>query len=272
MTKIGMVNFINTAPIYEVWKETVHNPDWQIVEAPPSQLNQMLAAGEIDMGFVSSYEYAIRPDDYMILADLSISATGPVGSVFLFSMVEPERLDGCQLLLSGQSDTSVHLLKIVLEEFYGVTPNYFRGEVFSPGDEQPTGLLAIGDEALRLKEEYTYPIRIDLGEIWHAKTSLPFVFSVCCVRKDYLQKQESEVRQIHKTLLSCRASGLSRMNEICHKVAARIPMDCATCSAYLQGIEHDLQYSKQKALQRFFSSLIDRKEASRNSLPLKIFS
>ncbi|NIA05506.1 MAG: ABC transporter substrate-binding protein, partial [Proteobacteria bacterium] len=78
MARIGMVNYINTAPIYEVWKATINRPDWQVTEAPPSVLNRLLAADELDLGFVSSYEYAARPAKYRILADLSISATGPV--------------------------------------------------------------------------------------------------------------------------------------------------------------------------------------------------
>ncbi|RUM36337.1 MAG: ABC transporter substrate-binding protein, partial [Desulfobulbus sp.] len=138
MVRIGMVNYINTAPIYEVWKEEVRHQDWLVTEAPPSTLNRMLAADELDLGFVSSYEYAARPENYRILADLSISATGPVGSVFLFSTVEPEALDGKWVLMSGQSDTSVCLVRLILEEFLGVLPRYTTGDVFgprAPGDE-----------------------------------------------------------------------------------------------------------------------------------------
>ncbi|MBW2329001.1 MAG: ABC transporter substrate-binding protein, partial [Deltaproteobacteria bacterium] len=104
MARIGMVNYINTAPIYEVWKEQVDRPDWQVIEAPPSNLNRMLAADELDLGFVSSYEYAVRPEKYRILSDLSISATGPVGSVFLFSTTRPEQLDDKLVFMTGQSD------------------------------------------------------------------------------------------------------------------------------------------------------------------------
>ena len=64
-----------------------------MVEAPPSTLNQMLAAGDLDLGFVSSYEYGVRSQQYRILPDLSISANGSVGSVFLFSRIDPKLLD-----------------------------------------------------------------------------------------------------------------------------------------------------------------------------------
>jgi len=54
--RIGMVNFINTAPLYDVWQRTVNRPEWNVVEAPPTVLNSMLYANELDMGLVSSQE------------------------------------------------------------------------------------------------------------------------------------------------------------------------------------------------------------------------
>ena len=273
MTRIGMVNYINTAPIYEIWKEQVHEPDWQVIEAPPAGLNRMLAADELDLGFVSSYEYAARPDRYRILADLSISATGPVGSVFLFSRLAPEELDGRSVLMTGQSDTSVCLVKIILEEFYSVQPVYSRGEVFGDrqADEEPAAILAIGDEALRLRYEQRFPVQLDLAEVWHKQTALPFVFALFAVREEYLDQEPDEVRRIHRALLDCRRSGLARLPESCDRVARRIPMDCAACSSYLHAMEYDLQPIKQKALERFFTLLIDRGEADARALPLKIF-
>ncbi|MFP7756180.1 menaquinone biosynthetic enzyme MqnA/MqnD family protein [Thermodesulfobacteriota bacterium B35] len=274
MARIGMVNYINTAPIYEVWKERINRPDWQVIEAPPSTLNRMLAAGELDLGFVSSYEYAVRPAAYRLLADLSISATGPVGSVFLFSEVEPERLGGRLVLLTGQSDTSVCLVRLVLEEFLGVRPEYVRGEVFGSHDYggRISGVLAIGDEALRLDMEQRYSFRLDLGEAWHRSTGLPFVFAVCAVREDFLEREAEAARAIGKAFLDCRRRGLARLPEICDRVARRIPMDCGACSRYLQAMEYDLGGVKQEALARFFTALIQRGEADPAALPLKIFS
>ncbi len=273
MARIGMVNYINTAPIYEVWKEQVHCPDWQVVEAPPSSLNRMLAADELDLGFVSSYEYAVRPEKYQILADLSISATGPVGSVFLFSTVPPEQLGDRLVLMTGQSDTSVCLVRIILEEFLGVRPRYVSGEVFGPREqaEEPAAILAIGDEALRLKMENRFPVRMDLAEVWNKKTGLPFVFAVCAVREDFLRSEAESARRIRETFLDCRRRGLEQLPEICDRVARRIPMDCEACSLYLRAMEYDLGPAKQEALKKFFSLLIGRGEADQAALPLKIF-
>lgn len=273
MARIGMVNYINTAPIYEVWKATINRPDWQVTEAPPSALNRLLAAGELDLGFVSSYEYAARPAKYRILADLSISATGPVGSVFLFSTVAPAELAGEPVLLTGQSDTSVRLVQIILEEFFHVRPEYVAGEIF--GRREPgrkiAAVLAIGDEALRIKFENRYPVQIDLAEFWHQTTGLPFVFSICAVREDFIRREPETALEIRDALLHCRAEGEEQLAGICDRVAKRIPMDPAACFRYLQGIEYDLGPAKQQALEKFFTYLISRNEADEQALPLKIF-
>jgi chorismate dehydratase len=273
MARIGMVNYINTAPIYEIWKERKHPTDWEIIEGQPSQLNRLLAANEIDMGFVSSYAYAAKPEDYQILAGLSISATGPVGSVFLFSQLQPAALDGQLVMLTGQSDTSIRLVRIVLEEFYGVHPLYTVGDVYGvqAKNKGVSAVLAIGDDALRLRAEQRYPVQLDLGEVWYKNTGLPFVFSVCAVREEFLVRQPETARSIRQMLVDCREHGARRMAEICDRVARRIPMDCDTCSQYLMGIEHDLSPTKLQALERFFQYLIKRGEAPAATLPLKIF-
>ncbi|CAK8721248.1 Chorismate dehydratase [Candidatus Electronema halotolerans] len=275
--RIGMVNYINVAPIYEIWKEQVCRPEWTVYEAPPAELNRLLAAGAIDLGFVSAYEYAARPQQYQIMADLSISATGPVGSVFLFSSLPPEQLDSQLVLLTGQSDTSAALLRIILEEFIKVRPKYLRGKIFAQRglDCAPAAVLAIGDEALRLHADpqCLYPIQIDLGEFWHQQTGMPFVFAVCAVREEFLQTNPAAARAIQQQLRSCRAQGLSRLPEICAKAALRIPgMTAAACHRYLQSIEYDLSPAKQQALSQFFTLLIQRGEADPAALPLKLFS
>mgnify|MGYP002638728433 FL=1 len=272
IARIGMVNFINTAPIYEMWKEKVHPQNWQVVEAVPTVLNRMLAEGELDLGFVSSHEYGRLPESYRLLADLSISANGPVGSVFLFSHCSPNELDGQLVLLSGQSQTSVYLLKIILEEFYGVCPVFQVGDVREATRKgwAGAGVLAIGDDALRLQGTEQFSWKLDLGEVWKEHTNLPFVFAVFAVREEFCRDYPDLLAQIHRELVRCRHQGLCELELVSRLVAPRIPMDPELCFDYLQGIEHDLDLTKQQALNRFFQYLIARGEASQAALPLKI--
>ncbi|MGW8286670.1 MAG: menaquinone biosynthetic enzyme MqnA/MqnD family protein [Desulfobulbales bacterium] len=271
--RIGMVNYINTAPLYDVWLSTVNQPDWVIVEAVPSTLNRMLYDDELDMGLVSSQEYVIHPEKYILLDDISISASGPVGSVFLFSRCEPEKLAGKLVLLSGQSQTSVSLVKIILENLYNVKPLYEVGSALEAQyNNNISGALAIGDEALILAQNKNFPHKIDLGKIWHEKTSLPFVFAVWAMRKEFCQKNYETVRKIHRELVRCREEGRKDLEEISRKVSPRVSMQPEACYEYLRGIEHDLGPEKKKGLVRFIEYLIERGEGAPGALPLKLFS
>lgn len=271
--RIGMISFINTAPLYETWKKTVVRQDWRIVEAVPSELNRMLFRDELDLGIVSSFEYAAHPARYKILSDLSITASGPVGSVFLFSKQPPADLGGRLVLLSSQSQTSVCLVKIVLEEFYKVRPSYASGDVCSAaaGPEEIGAVMAIGDDALRLAaDKGAYPFRLDLGEAWHRRTGLPFVFAVWAVREEFCEKEPEILREIHRELLRCTTEGRKDLASISRRVAPRIPMSPEDCYAYLRAMEYDLGPEKLEALKRFFWYLVKRGEGDPGALPLKI--
>ncbi|MBE0582449.1 MAG: menaquinone biosynthesis protein [Desulfofustis sp.] len=268
--RIGMVAYINTAPIHTIWKERQYPAEWRMIEDHPAALNEQLAAGEIDLGFVSSHEYGIRPELYRILGDLSISANGPVGSVFLFSRIKPEKLAGEMVLLSAQSKTSVCLVRIVLERFYGVQPVYCCGEVADARRLGAQGILAIGDDALRLKLEGSYQYCVDLGEAWQQQTDLPFVFAVCAVRDDFCRRQPELVARVHRELVSCRDEGIRQLGRVCQLAAPRIPMEVDACFSYLQAIQYDLDDAKQRALATFYRSLVAFGEASGAALPLKI--
>jgi len=272
VVKIGMVNYLNTAPIHEKWKESSQPENWQLVEAPPSVLNRKLADGEIDMGFISSFEYGAHPEKYKILSGLSISANGSVGSVFLFSHVPMEQLDKQPILLSSQSETSVGLVKIILGEFYQVKPNYSSGNVEEFEDGDYKAVLAIGDGALRLVEKSRFLYQFDLGDIWKRETGLPFVFAVCAAREEFCEQHPEMLKEIHKELLRCSAEGKKDLKSICALTASRIPMSESRCFDYLSAIEYDLGCQKKNALETFFKYLIDCGEVQPTALPLKLFS
>ena len=272
--RIGMVNFINTAPCYEVWKKTVHRPEWQVIEATPSELNMYLYGNRLDLGLISSHEYAIHPSSYRILGDLSISASGSVGSVFLFSHEPPEDLSNRYVQLSPQSQTSNSLIQIILEEFYKVTPRYqfhdFKTSrsILKQGAEI-SAVLAIGDEALRMAKKNEYPFRMDLSEIWQRHTGLPFVFAVWAVREDFCSEDPDSVVAIHRELQRCTREGREKLQEMSELVCSRIPMSPKECYDYLKGIEYDLGEEKKKALNVFYDFLIKRGEASAITLPIR---
>lgn len=279
--RLGMVSFLNTAPTCETWRRTVKEPAWQVREAPPTLLNHLLYQGELDLAMVSSQEYALHPESYRILSDLSIAATGSVGSVFLFTRRPLGELDDALVMLSSRSQTSVSLVKIILEDFCHLRPRYeagegdqYQGVGGKPGGDEPGGedeaVLSIGDEALFLAATGNYPYRYDLAEIWHQHTGLPFVFSIWAVREDFYRAQPATIRAIHRELKRCLREGLADLAAICRVVAPRIPMSQEDCRRYLAGMQYDFSPAQQAGLVHFFQLLIERGEVPATALPLKI--
>ena len=257
--KLGIVNFINTSPIYVPWQELGPLNGWVVEEGAPTILNSHLAQGRLDAGIVSSYAYGLNADRYYILPGLSISATGPVGSVILLSKVPIEELNKKLVLLTPQSATSINLLHIILKDFLGLRP-IFRTGNFKELSVNPVAqaYLAIGDEALRLRSNRDSLFLSDLAKIWLEHTGLPFVFAVWAVREESWIAWPEKIHLLHKRLSECYHKGLKELEQISNLVAPRIPMTSSDCLEYLKGIELDFSEKKQQGLLHFFRLLHDR--------------
>jgi chorismate dehydratase len=258
--RAGIVNFINTSPIYVPWQELPPLAGWQLMEGPPTLLNRLLRQGELDAGLISSFAYGFDSDRYYLLPDLSISATGPVGSVILLSRRPVDELNGQLVLLTSHSATSANLLKIILEDFYRVQPLYKTGgfSEWDGMDPAPQAYLAIGDEALRLRSLRTDLLQLDLAKVWLTETGLPFVFAVWAVRRDSWERDPEGIRRLHRRLVECHEKGSRELERISRLVAHRIPMDPYECLAYLKGIDLGLSQESQQGLRSFFSALYRR--------------
>jgi chorismate dehydratase len=257
--KLGIVNFINTSPIYIPWQEMGPLNGWVVEEGAPTLLNRHLAQGKLDVGIASSYAYGLNANRYYILPDLSISATGPVGSVILLSKVPIEELHEKLVLLTPQSATSINLLYIILEDFLRLRPIFRTGSFEEMlGDSVARAYLAIGDEALKLRSNHDNLFRSDLAKIWLDHTGLPFVFAVWAVREESWIAWPEKIRLLHKRLSKCYHKGLKELEQISNLVAPRIPMASSDCLEYLKGIELDFSEEKQQGLLHFFKLLHDR--------------
>jgi len=257
MLRIGIVSYLNTAPLlWGLKKESL--PDWIFVEDHPTSLNRALAEGKLDLALISSLEYAFHFENYFLIPDISISATGRVGSVLLFGPEKIEDLSGKKIVVTTASATSVALLKILLEDFCGLETSYSPGKL---KDGLKTGAyLAIGDEALRLRPQKLFPEAYDLASLWMEHTRLPFVFAVFALRKDSWHIKRKEIVCFLKALYLSRAKGMASLEAIAQKCQGIAGLSSQECLLYLKGIEYDLSGLKQEALKVFFQHLLRRQE------------
>ncbi len=80
----------------------------------PSALCSKLAAGELDVALVSSFEF-LRNPIYRIVDDVSISSDGPVYSVVVAHRGEIGQIE--EIELDPASETSANLLYCLIAEF-----------------------------------------------------------------------------------------------------------------------------------------------------------
>jgi chorismate dehydratase len=258
--RLGRIRYITVLPIYYAIDQALVDNGFCMVSGTPAELNCQLHQGQLDVSAISSYEYGRHYHDYFLLPQLSIATRGDVGSVLFFSRLPFHRLSGKEVLLSAGSATSAALVKIVLAELYGARPMYRVGPVTDRFNDGSYGMLAIGDEALRLKARGCYPFFLDLGRAWHELTGLPFVFGVWATRRDYFEKQPQAVYYLHRTLLAAKALGLNSMTEICRQAAEVVPMPPEALAAYFQRLDYDLDAGQQEGLEAFFKYLYKFRE------------
>lgn len=182
--KVGAVSYLNTKPLVYVFENGAMIDDMDLIFDYPSKVAQMLINDEIDLGLVP---VAVIPQvlNAQIVSNFCIAATNPVASVCMFSKVPIEEIES--VILDYQSRTSVALLKILLKDFWHISPDFIASYAeFENEINGTTAALIIGDRAL--VQLNNFPFVYDLAEAWQKMTSLPFVFAAWVANKPLPEK------------------------------------------------------------------------------------
>lgn len=219
---IGHITYANCIPWFHYLRECGF--DGQIVDGVPAELNRQLAAGVIDLCPSSSIEYARHADDYLLLPGHSISAIGPVESVLLFTPLPVADLDGESIALTGESATSVALLRVLLREFVRLSevqtevPDLPVEELIAAG--RPA--LLIGDRALRMARHVPDGFQVvDLGALWYHYTGLPFVFALWIVRREAALRDPEALCRFVEILEASRTRTFANLQRVAATAAER---------------------------------------------------
>jgi chorismate dehydratase len=217
---IGKIPYANLFPTFYYFENECNLNGYSFITGVPSKLNKMLREGKLDISPSSSIEYLRNKSIYRILPCFSISSSGPIGSILLFSKLPLRKLQGRTIAVSSDSETSAALLKIIFNEFLSLQCRY-RPLVHSRCKNHASfsATLLIGDEAmkeakkqsfiknreatsgkgkvkelpsdLRVLGTESFPYLYDLGELWFNHTGLPFPFiAKQAVQKKWLSTKE----------------------------------------------------------------------------------
>lgn len=242
MLRIGRIAYANCTPIFHALLEGGHSDDWQFVSGVPAHLNALLSTGEIDICPSSSIEYALHPDRYLILPQLSISSIGPVGSVLLFSRIPINELSGRTVMLSSESATSVNLLRILLEKKIGCSCHYQVSSLpLADALSDASAMLLIGDAALRSRLASSQYHVYDLGSLWYEWTGLPFVFALWLCRRQAAAEKLEETERLAQQLVAAKHTAVQSYESIAALLPEMSWMGCDRLVAYWRdNISYDL--------------------------------
>lgn len=239
MLRVGRISYLNVEPFF-------HAFPWPLSEAlPPRALGEALAAGRVDAGPLALAD-CLRLDGGVTLLPFGIATRERAQSVFLFSSRPIAELAGARIAVTGETSTSVRLLRLLLAFRYEAPPAALVGL-----DEPADAALLIGDAALRARfGRWPHPHCADLGEEWTAWTGLPCVFAAWAVRSDVpadgqaaladaleqaLQAGLADVPAIARARPDVRAWGMSETDVV----------------AYLRGFAYRLGPDEGKAMAEF---------------------
>lgn len=182
--RVGRIPFLVCAPFFHdfLGRESEY-PDVEFLDGPPSMHCAGLKAGSIHLSPASSITFAQKPGAFVLSPDICTSCSFEVRSVKLFAKRPIEELSGCKIRMTAQSMTSVTLLRILLEERYGLCPEYLSG-AYEDSDE---ACLLIGDQALEENERHRFAFDYDLGSLWLDWQKLPFVFGAWIISREALK-------------------------------------------------------------------------------------
>ena len=255
--RLGRIPWINCYPVYGAVDRGLVRLPAELVSGTASELNDLLAAGELQVSVVSAVEYARNAAAYHLLPDLAITCDGPVHSVALFSRRPVAELGGSTVLLTASSRTSILLLDLLCRHRWKVTPRFATARAEAGDLDALAGLpheavLVIGDAALLLRARGVYPYHVDLGLEWKRWTGLPFVFAVWAARRD---AATAPVRTVHERLLESRSWGLEHLDLLAAEAARATGVAEPVCREYLGDLDYALSYRHLAGLTDFFRRL-----------------
>jgi len=192
--KLGYINYLNCYPFYHHHFTVENMKEAEVFPHYPSDLNRKTISGELDMSPISAAALSDCHDSVYVLPQFCLSSIGYVGSVILRSKLPIESLNGKRVGLTSASRTSITLLKIILKEFYNITPEYVPTGP-NPDMEGLDAALIIGNEAI---EPSPVPVQFsyDLGELWLQKTGYPVVFAIFTVQKKFYETNPEQVKSV----------------------------------------------------------------------------
>ena len=225
-TILAAPQYINTLPLFYPFTANKLSLDAKLFFAPPSTINKHMIDGTVDCALMSTSAYLHHEQKLHRLYPFIIGAKEQVLSVKLFSKKKISDLDGQLIGITQESDTSVHLLKVLAKFFWNITPIF---EKFEENTLNFEAFLLIGDSCLHFQKQGYY--EYDLAHEWYRFTKTLFPFAV------FVKKDESfDATPIEHALHQSLAWSYQNQKEIIASAQKKVPLSQKTLECYYNSL------------------------------------
>lgn len=239
--KISAVSYLNSKPfLYGLYKSDFDKKSSLYLDCPAESARKLIS-GEVDLGLVP---VAVIPElkNPYIISDFCIGASGAVKTVCIYADFPLEQIE--TIYLDYQSRTSVQLLKILLRDYWKISPKLLSApKDFIDLIDKKTAGLVIGDRTIGL--DVKHPYVYDLAAGWVAHKKLPFVFAAWVSNR---QLSEEFIDAFN----SCLSDGISRIDQVAELFQSSHP-NFDIREYYTKYISYNFDAPKKTALEKFLS-------------------
>ena len=185
--RVGHMTYLNS----EVFYRHLPEESCELVAMPPRAMAAAVERGDLAAGPLPTAEVFRLGDAVRPLGNLGVASDGSANSVFLFSHLPVDKLNGKRIAVTTHTATSIQLLRVLFADLWNVS-----GHEFVRTDESHDAALWIGDPALERRSSGQYPYRYDLGRSWKGLTGLPFVFAEWVIRADVPRERANQLERL----------------------------------------------------------------------------
>ena len=251
--KVGHIQFLNCLPLYYGLVKSEALLDLELVKGTPTELNNLLISGKLDISPISSIEYARHHESLLLFPEFTVSSDGEVKSILLLSRSPIENLSGKKVALTTTSATSQVLVKLILSRGYKVEPEYIacKPDLGSMLAEAEAALL-IGDIALRHYLDRQGMYLYDLGAEWKKLTGKKMVYAVWAVNRNFAETQNALNEHVFEIFRKSMDYSMEHLPEIAEYAARWEPFSPFFLMDYFRSLRFTFDKDYQEGLLHYY--------------------
>lgn len=261
MAHVALVNNLSAEP-FRLIKPIFAT---RLSEFPPSDLWQAARNRRVDLALITVARQADVSDVMEPIGQFGVACNGAVGSVLCLSnkALPDVARNGQPVYLTRDSETSVLLFQQLWSDEFGAPPNT------TPHVSDAVARVCIGNKARTLQLSGAWPFVRDLGEWWHARTGLPFVFARWMIRKSCSQEDKNRAHEWLADSVSYARSNEGLRKMIGRTLEQRLFDERAAAAAYFSSLISRFSPAETQAEALFLQKIADSRlcgiQSSRSS-------